>query len=161
MVSGFEKDREWAQAERCTETRVEPDTVLGFGTGNVALGVVEAAANDHIRLRAGAGKSEYQIAEGSHDAKIGCTRTTDWGSSKLKFVVDPVEPYSDRELGHSDSQHHNPAVTAGLTIAQLSHRDRSTTAYTQGISLLAQGWEAGDQGSQECERYNRQEPFHD
>lgn len=161
MVSGFEKCRERTDPKRGAESCVESEVVFGFGAGDVTSGVVETTAGNQIRLGSGSGKSEYEIEQRSHDTWVRGARAGCWSSAKLESVVDPIEPYAEREFRHTDRQNDKAVVAWLLGIAQLADWDGGASTYAQSIGSLGETRARQGRQSKEGNQYYSEVLLHD
>ena len=147
MVSRLDEGGQRTNAERRSQASVESKVVLGLSARDVTLRIVESAADDHVRLGAGAGKREEQIAQRCNDAKISGSWTAYRSGPVQELVVDPIEPYSDRKFGYANGENCECVVARALGVAQFADRNCAASARAQRVRLLGQQGRGQHQGA--------------
>jgi hypothetical protein len=106
VVSGFQERGDWTDAKSCAESCIEANLALRLRSDNIALHVVEAAAEDDVWFHARTWKRIDQITEQAHHPQIVRADPGTGGQDFLvrQIVINPIKAKTDGQLGYSDRQ---------------------------------------------------------
>lgn len=154
VISRLQEARDRPQPERHSNSGVQAEMILRFGSGDIEPRIVQPSSRHDVALCARSRERIDEIAKYAGNSKtVGIRRRR----SKVlsgEIVVDPVKSNSDRQLGDTERESDDSVEAGTLGVAQLPNRDGRASSDPQCVGLLTLGLSGKHDRSEGRDRYD-------